>query len=418
MAEAEVLAVLSTPEAVEAVAAGDVGAIIHLVRCRLGMRQGDLAAMIGKSQSAVSRLESGRTGHPHMLARMAGEKLGIPPEALGFTNYGSGGVFVERRESLRGLLGVAAVLAFPQVLIGQPKRLTLDDVTQCRDVLTRVDGIDTRLGGEAVYELSLDLVRRIQRLSRTAQCSDTVGRELRSVAATGWETAGWMAFDTGHVAAARTHWVEALHIAEVHDLQMIRLTVMADMALHATSMRWGTDAVELAQTAARSPSITPRVASLLAAREGLGYALRRDPAKANAAFVRSARLLDKSQHPDDPSWVDFWGPDDFASHRSKAAMLLGDYRTAENAARTALGGASSGPWVRNQALYRTRVGHILARRGTFDEAMATLRPVVVTQIGSGRVRAEVRTAVNVIRQGGDRMARQFSEWATRMVGAA
>lgn len=424
---AAVRTALSSPEGVRAVASGDHGTVIRLVRVKLGIPQTVLAAQIGRSQSAVSRLEKGSTADAHALARAIGPKLGIPPEALGFVDYGNPDagrsaeqeVDVKRSEMIRGMLGVAAMLAFPAVLTAEaPRRIGAADVEECAALLGRLDTIDTRIGGEAVYEISADLMRRLRGLVRTTACTDDVAHQLHRVLATGYETAGWLAYDTGKYDAARAHWLEGLHLAEVHGLHTIRVTVMADMALHATNAGWGGDAVELARAAARSPVLTPRVASLLAAREGLGYAISRDPGAANDAFVRSARLLDKGSHPDDPPWVDFWGPDDFACHQSKAAMLLRDYATAERASRTALAGARSGPWARNQALYGVRVGNVLTRRRNLDEAIAVLRPIAAAPIGSGRVRAELLDAAHRIGQHTDyRPAREFARWAARMVAA-
>lgn len=427
--EALVRDALSTTAGARAVADGDHGTVIRLARTALGISQRALAEQVGRAHSAISRLEKGSTVDGQALARTIGAELGIPPEALGFTSYGphpaqpdDQEVAMLKRDLLRGAAGIAALLAFPRFLAkdtAPAQQVTAGHVAECQAALARVDAVDTRAGGEAVYELSVYLARRIQHLARTGRYTEKVGGELHAAVALGWETAGWMAYDTGQYEAARLHWLEGLHIAQVHQLHTIRVTLMADMALHASNVGWPADAINLTQAAARMPGVTPRVASLLAAREGLGHAGRRDPGAANGAFVRAARLLDKGTHPDDPPWVAFWGPDDFACHRSKAALALTDYATAERAARTALAGARTGPFARNQALYGVRVGHILARRRSLDEAIATLRPVAAAPIGSGRVRAELRTAVAVIGRHRDyRPAAEFARWAHRMVGAA
>lgn len=418
---------LSEPEGVRAVARGDIGTVVRLARQAVGLHQGELAAMIGKSQSAISRLEKGHTADPVQLARLIGPVLGIAPEALGILQFDASDphmlghdVGMKRRDTFRAFFTAAAILAIPKFLVDEPPaRLSKVHVDECRAVLRRVDAEDTKVGGEAVYGISRELVSRIQRLARTTRYSSAVGADLQAVLAAGYETAGWMAYDTGRLDDAHSLWKDGLNVAQIHGLSAIRVTTMADMALHAATRGWGAEAVSLSRVASKEPGVTPGVASLLAAREGIGHALLRDPRAANAAFAQAARLMDKGRSPDDPAWVSFWGPDDFACHRSKAALILGDVRTAEQAGRAALAGAQHTEFGRNRVLYTVRVGNILTRRGALDEATALLRPVVAGTIGSGRVRSELRaTVARLAEHRNHRPTVEFARWADRMLVSA
>jgi hypothetical protein len=76
--------VLASSAARAAIAAGDVGAVIRLVRTALGIRQADLGAAIGFSQPAISKLERGGCSDVGVLSAVA-THLGIPPFAVGLS---------------------------------------------------------------------------------------------------------------------------------------------------------------------------------------------------------------------------------------------------------------------------------------------------------------------------------------------
>jgi hypothetical protein len=172
----------------------------------------------------------------------------------------------------------------------------------------------------------------------------------------------------------------------------------------------------LKQAAGRDDTAaTPRLRSLLAAREGLGHAASGDGRAAGQAFARATRLLDIGARPDDPAWTGFWGAADLAHHESRAATMLGDFPRAERLSCSAM--AALGDLSRNNALYSLRLGALLARRRALDEAIRLVTPTVgaAGQLSSGRVRSEMRSTVALIGRHRDyRQAREFVEWASRV----
>lgn len=421
--------VLASPDVRAAIAAGDTAAVVRLVRMGLGVRQADLGAAIGRSQSAVSRLEAGNGKATDVTVLVAvAAYLGIPLGVLGLRDHvfttvqpthtlTEEEVRVRRAEFIRGALGAAAMLAFPRVLTGQAQRVSDADVTACGEALGRLYELDSSAGSGHIYALNEDLVGRIRRVLDTASYSPGTGRRLREVLAGGLELAGWLSYDAGRHADARRWWLECLHVADVGDHTTVRTVALASMSLQASTLGRGNEAVDLARAAGRDPSASNRVRSLLAAREARGLAARGDKA-ASARMFATAEQLIEPQASGDPAWISFYGPADLVSHRVASAMLLRDFPEAERAARRVVAARDAGRWTRNKALYEIRLGSILARRGALEESISLLVPAVssVATIASGRVHANLRSAVRIVAgHSSYRPAREFAGWAQRMM---
>jgi transcriptional regulator with XRE-family HTH domain len=425
MTEPIVGEVLASRRGRSAVAAGDTGAVIKLVRTALGLRQSDLGALIGYSQSTICRLEKGqgRANDITVLATLS-RHLDIPPAALGLA--GSPRLAVEgmddvkRQDFLRGLAGAAAVLALPPVLTDDTRRVGIADVRACRDALTRLYELDGQVGGGAIYNMTEQMIRRLRRLLDVATHSPVTRHSLREILSAASEHAGWLAFDAGRHDQSRKWYLEALHAADLGGHAGVRTTALASMSLQAADRGHGAQAVELAEAACRAMTPTPRLLSLLKAREALGHAARGDRAASSRMFAKANNLLDRGDHADDPIWLAFWGPADLACHESKAAMLLGDHALAEQAARRTVSTAEADGrgLERNRILYAVRLGNVLVRRRAIEEAMHVMTPAVAkaASISSDRVRAELGAGVSLLAGRRDYVpARAFAAWANRML---
>src|SRR5215469_10473423 len=72
-----------------AVAAGAPGTVVAIARRAHGLRQDELGALAGFSQSAISRLESGSNlAYDTRILRTLQRLLGIPPRLLGLADGG------------------------------------------------------------------------------------------------------------------------------------------------------------------------------------------------------------------------------------------------------------------------------------------------------------------------------------------
>ena len=370
--------VLESPQARDALLRGDTGTLIRLAREARGWRQRDLGQRAGYSQATVSRLENGRgrIGDVQVLGHLA-DVLGLPRSAFGLVMAeapvgpqpavpGRNVEDVKRSDFLRGVLGAAAALALPRVVTDDAGgRVDQAVVRECRAALTRLYDLDYRLGGADVYALTVHMVDRMRNALARASYRPETGAALQEITAAASEHAGWLAFDAGRNDHARRWWLEALLLADLGGARGVRVTAFTSMALQAASSPRPMDGREAVQLidAARSAigDGTPRLHSLLSAREALGHARNGDRRAAVHALAESERLLDHESTDGEPAWLWFWGDADLACHQSRVALFLGDLAPAEAAARTALSYADEATYPRNHTLYSGRLGNVLAR---------------------------------------------------------
>lgn len=97
---------------------------------------------------------------------------------------------------------------------------------------------------------------------------------------------------------------------------------------------------------------------------------------ARHALIESRKQLERGPREDDPLWLQFWSPADFACHETRVALAFGDGRLAERSARAALASADEARFPRNHAIYSARLGAVLARTRQLDEAIAVTSAAV------------------------------------------
>jgi transcriptional regulator with XRE-family HTH domain len=421
-----VLHALTSPRGRVAVASGNTGAILRVVRQELRLRQADVAARSGYSQATISRLEQGQIRDRTVTGDVA-DALGIPADV--FSGLAGGTTLtprvedVERREMLKAALAVASAAMLPAAVVevDQAKRLGASAVTDCWRALGRLHMLEAQYGGAAVYELTAGMAARLQSAVGSATYSAVVGRNLRQVTAATMIQAGWQAYDARRRDVARHWWLETLHLADLGGgVDEYRISALASLSREATDgVRQGRDAIELAQTAGRIKGTSPRMLSLLAAREALGHAAVGDRVSALACLRRSHRALDQSTGTDDPVWMNFWGPSDLAIHEMHAARLGGDTMAAERSARDAVANADVSAMPRNHAIYAAHLGSSLAQVGKYDEAISVSRQVLGSTVrnGSYRVRAELRETARLLAIAPYPAGRAFATTIERLVPA-
>jgi hypothetical protein len=269
------------------------------------------------------------------------------------------------------------------------------------------------------------MVDRMRNALARASYRPETGAALQEITAAACEHAGWLAFDAGRNDHARRWWLEALLLADLGGARGVRVTAFTSMALQAASSPRPMDGREAVQLidAARSAigDGTPRLHSLLSAREALGHARNGDRRAAVHALAVSERLLDHEPTDGEPAWLWFWGDADLACHQSRVALFLGELAPAEAAARTALSYADEVTYPRNHTIYSGRLGNVLARAGRLEESIAIMTPVVnrVQTFGSSRIRSDVRDTIELLdHHRGYRPARQFTAWSRKVLAVA
>lgn len=423
-----VAAALVSPHGQAAVATGEVGFLIRLMRKAAGWTQHELADRSGYSQATISRLERGmsRAAQDMMILADIAQALGVPPAVLGVPGQPHQAPpivdGVERRHLLGGAVSLAVTVLLPRT-VATAGRIDADQAAQCWTGLRRLYELDDHEGGATVYQVADGMARRLQEAVRRGSYLSSVGRELQSVAAATMEHAGWLAYDAGWQQKARQSWLESCHLADLAGIPDARVTALASMAQQASQTPGGgREAVDLvgAARAAAGDQATPILLSLLAAREAVGHARSGDRSAATSAIGESRRWLDHGRRGDEPFWLDFWGPADLAAHERIVGLATGQGHLAETAARRALASVDAEAFPRNYVSYTTSLGLVLIRRGQFDEAIAVTSDAVQqidTVRGSGRILTRLNRAVDLLGQQNYPPAKTFANVAHRLLSA-
>lgn len=335
-----------------------------------------------------------------------------------------GVVDVNRKQFLGGL--VATVAAPALVISGvSSARVSETDVTRYRAELARLYALDNHYGASGeVYGLTVRSMRHLLRTVEHASYTPTVGDELRSIAGQLMEHAGWLAFDAGQVRDARYWWLEALHAARMAADVDTEVVVLASMSLAASRDGRGREAVDLtrAASAVAASRSTPRLRSILAAREALGHARASNRADAAKALGHAHAELEHGRRDADPTWLDFWGPPDLAAHVTQTVSYLGDLSAAERSARDALSTVDPASQPRNQALYQAQYAATLVNQRKIDEALPVLTSAAVAAVdlNSHRLASDVQTIMgSLVNSHGDVGAvRELSTWTTANLGTS
>jgi transcriptional regulator with XRE-family HTH domain len=423
-----IAAVLISPQGRAAVAAGETGTLIRLMRQAAGWNQQDLADRSGYSQATISRLERGvsRAARDTVILTDIAQALGVPPTALGVSGQANPSPIldgVERRDFLGGAAGLAVTVLLPRD-VATPGRIDAAQAAQCRTALRRLFELDDRQGGATVYQVAEGMALRLQDALRQGSYLPSVGLELQSVTAATMEHAGWLAYDAGWPQRARHWWLETCHLAGLAGLPDIRVTALASMSLQTShAPGGGRETVDLARAAraAAGDQATPLLLSLLAAREALGHARIGDRSAATSAVAESRQWLDQGRRGDEPFWLDFWGPADLAAHEITVALATGQGQLAETAARRALASVNAEAFPRNHVSYASYLGSVLIRRGQLDEAIAVTSDVVqrVDAVGgSGRIVTRLNRNVDLLGQQDYPPAKTFATAARRLLPAS
>ncbi|MGB6162696.1 MAG: helix-turn-helix transcriptional regulator [Pseudonocardiaceae bacterium] len=403
-----VVAVLLAPQGRAALAAGATGTVIRLIRQAHGWTQQNLADRSGYSQATISRMERGvsRAARDTAVLTDLADVLRVPPAVLRIASAPDQRPIlsnVERREFLGGGAGLAVTVLLPQS-VATPGRIDATDVTQCWTALRRLYELDERHGGGTVCELTEEMARRLQDALRRGSYPPAVGHELRKVTAATMEHAGWLAYDAGWQDRARRWWLETGHFTDVAEVPGVRVTALASMALQASDVGAGAEAVDLIQAARKTATNDQAhfpLLSLLAAREAIGHALTGDRSAATHALGQAHQWLDRGRGGDESFWLDFWGPADLAWHETRVALITKQGKSAEVAARTALASVDTASFPRNRTLYAAGLGSVLTQRGQLDEAISLTSEAIQgvhAGHGSGRIITRLHRTVDLLGQ--------------------
>jgi transcriptional regulator with XRE-family HTH domain len=364
---------------------------------RRALERGD-PVMPGLDQAALSKHENGHKRPGPRNRALYCELYGADAAELGFRVAlpADNGQHedVDRREFLTGAAGfIASAGLAPPV---PTRRLGSDDLVRLQQSVTQLYALSEQHGEGAAYGATTRVFHRLRDLVGRASYDPETGRGLRELTAQSARRMGTLEFQAGRHEDARRWWLEALHWARLAESDLISAGTMASMARQASDRRRPREVIDLATSAQRTlgRAATPRLKSMLLAREALGHAGAGDAASARVALRRARGPAEDARHADDPRWLDYYGMAEFACHEHRVAMMLGDFAAAEDGARTAVALSDPVAYPRDYALDLLNLADVLAQRRKIDESAgaATQATIAAADLDSGRVARGLRAA--------------------------
>lgn len=233
--------------------------------------------------------------------------------------------------------------------------------------------------------------------------TDQVGRMLRSATGHLSIAAGWLSYDSGRAADARSLYGEALAAARIADDAGLEAHAFGCLSLLAKASgrpREAISAAQGAQSVARTYG-SPRMLALFAMREAGGWALLGDAGAADEAMVRAHRLYAEGPRDADPMWLEFFTPGELAGLEALARADLNQHeRAAAGAEQAVLLHGDQFP--RNRALYTADIAIHHAVRGRPDpEAAAEAAGRVLAylpEVGSDRLLQQLHTMASALQR--------------------
>ncbi|MEU5402113.1 hypothetical protein ABZ348_22785 [Streptomyces sp. NPDC005963] len=257
---------------------------------------------------------------------------------------------VNRRDFLLdGALSLVPLGALPSE---RPSRIGAAAVQAVDDAVTTIYGHDHDHGSAALRRGAAEALHTAYGWLQESSYSHDTERKLRSATGHLSIAAGWLAYDSGRAADARSLYGEALAAARIADdfgLEGHAFGCLSLLAKASGRPREAISSAQGAQSAVRRFG-SPRMLSLFAMREAGGWALLGDHSAADKAIVRAHHLYAQGPAEPDPGWLEFFTPAELAGLEALARADLDQHERAAAGAEQAVllhGDA----FARNRALY-------------------------------------------------------------------
>src|SRR6266568_4895998 len=257
------------------------GTVVAIARRAHGLRQDELGALAGFSQSAISRLESGSNlAYDLRILRTLHKLLGIPPRLLGLAE-----------ETPAEPVGrVPALFGVPDHLVGAdsvaPELASHLLIT--RRIVNDADNWRTSVPLTPAVRQLYQLADRLRRSARGA-----LRRDMLRIAALYAEFFGWLREEQGDLAAAGQWTARALEQGQAADdrdivaYAFVRMSQLAEVDGDADRV------IGLARAAQREQGVTERVRAVALQQEARGYARAGNEAACLSRLDQVVTLVDE-----------------------------------------------------------------------------------------------------------------------------
>jgi transcriptional regulator with XRE-family HTH domain len=379
----------------------DLGAALAIIRSSTKLSQLELATLLGWSQSAVARVESGQRDTLYDVRRLfeVADALDMPrstlipmlmgdPHNFRYPGDETYDMNLSRRKFGGALLGLAASAGLDQVQI--PTHVDAAHIRYFHASVEKLYGRDQNVGGGALARDGLRLYYRARRMLDEASYTEATARQLMSAAGEIAVCVGWLCYDADDQDTARLLYAEARLLADQAGDDQLAIRALEKMALQLSHISernscrgYARQAVQLSRRAAElaRTDVSPQLHALLAAREAMAHSAAGNPVEFSLAISRAWREMDKDATGAVPTWLQFVNPSEIAIHEARGRWNLGDPGAAADLYRSSLTGELSSRNVNN---YRATLAAALAASGDISAAV-TEGMVVLPALQEGRI---------------------------------
>lgn len=248
--------------------------------------------------------------------------------------------------------------------------------------------LDTRLGGDDLLALAVRSFRSAQARLARGEVDDAP-----AVAEAG-QVAAWVAYDADRQALSRQLHHDALVVARLAGDRALVLFLLASLAMQATNVGDGQEALRIADEVLDAGRLSPRTEALFLVRRGRALALTGDRPRARGVLAQARATLADASSPRDPDWT-WWITDaELAWHEGMIHAAADDWPAAipcfEHAVATRGGHLSRSHYNDTAHLW---LAQLAAGAWREAEPVAADLATRLPEVNSGRTRAILHRAV-------------------------
>jgi transcriptional regulator with XRE-family HTH domain len=340
-------------------------------RRELGLSQEQLAYALGHDPTTIGRWERAETT-PQPLHRAPLAK------ALDIT-----------------LPELNSLLTREPALTPAPAQDPLGTATELRLTTRQIIDLDTRHGGDDLLALATRSFRTGH--SRLAATPDD--HELGSAVAEAGQVAAWVAYDTDRQQLSRSLHEEAVFVARLAGDCGMELFLLSSLAMQATYVGNGREALRIADNALERHNLRGRTATLFHARRARALALAGDRPRALGTLARARADFAEGPRPSDPPWTWWITEAELTWHEAMILTATDDWPAGIDAFATTTS-------LTDRALRRSHynsTAHLwtaLAAAGAWQDAepLAIDLATRLDDVRSGRTRTILRRAIAYVDQ--------------------
>ncbi|SFD33900.1 hypothetical protein SAMN05421773_113113 [Streptomyces aidingensis] len=269
-----------------------------------------------------------------------------------------------------------------------PVRAGEPEIAAVEQAVRTIRLVDDRHGAHGIYRRAGESLHHAHCLLDAGVRRQDLGDRLHRGAGELALSVGWLAHDSGRFADARSYYAEALATARMSGDPALEAHAFCNTAFLAGDAGRHREAVRAAQAGQQAARGLPsdQLRALLALREAGGWAGLGDRRGCEQALARAASLFDRGPGTEEPEWMSFFGPAEYAWLEAQCWSALDDWPRAVHSARQAVQ-LQEPHFVRNRALFTAALAGGLARGGRPEEAAAAGLGTLdlLTQVGSARI---------------------------------